>query len=182
MELINLSTMSKIQVKLHNYFFDKRIRQHSFAHSSIDFAKSKTVGIIFDTNENQKAILSFAERLKNQGKIVYLLGFVDKKIKNGNFPFKFFSKNDLNFFLIPAGKEVEQFTDRELDILINLSLKKVAALDYIAAFSKAKFRVGPVISQTHSYDLMIDTSKNNTMDNFIKALTINLKKMSPVVQ
>ena len=174
--------MSTIRTKLHNYLFDKRMKHHSFVHSSVDFASTKTVGIIFnaDDNDNQKTIFSFVERLKNQGKIVYLFGFVDRKVKNGNFPFKFFSKNDLNLFLIPGGKEVEAFTGRELDILINLSLKKVPALDYIAAFSKAKFRVGPVVSQTYSYDLMIDTSGNNTLDNFIESLMTNLEKMSPV--
>ncbi|MCB0706585.1 MAG: hypothetical protein KDC34_14825 [Saprospiraceae bacterium] len=148
-------------------------------HQSVHFDSAKTIGLIFEGTdmEQRDKVLAYAARLKKEGKRVRLLAFMDNKVDNSGFVFKNFNRDDLDFSLCPKVEEVKSFIAEPLDVLINLSLKQVPALNFIVASAKARFRVGPYDEAASYYELMIDLPKNRKLEDYIKQVDVYLNKM-----
>src|SRR5207237_953660 len=101
------------------------------------------------------------------------LGFVDKKELSQNqfaqLGLEFFSKKNLNWKMIPNNRAVSNFINEKFDVIINLSKNEIFPLRYIAALSKARFRVGRFDKHfTYCYDLMIHTEADSDLKQFIQ--------------
>ena len=142
---------------------------------------AKSIGILFDGTdpEDRKVVLDYAEKVKNAGKKVSSLAFFDNKLKSENFTFHHFNRLQLDFALRPKCKDASEFAEQRFDLLLNLSNRSVLPLDYIAARSKARFRVGPFTEKTFCYDLMIDHSGKNDLGAFLQQVVFYMKKMRP---
>jgi hypothetical protein len=134
---------------------------------------------LFDGTEptDRERVLEFAEQLKNKGKKVKLLAFFNNKLKSGNFVFDHFNRLQLDFALRPKCQPCTDFMQQPFDLLLNLSPKTVLPLDYIAAHSKARFRVGPFTSKTFCYDLMIEQAPQKGLNAFIQQVESYMKNM-----
>lgn len=174
-----MNIISKLKTQTHNYFLQKELSQHEIKHQSVDFDSAKSIGILFNATEmtNRQTILDFAKNLKNQGKKVKLLGFLAGKTKNENFVFDHFNKTDLDWALRPKNDRVNDFIKNPFDILMNLSNQSHPTLEYITAFSHAKFRVGPFTEKLFCYELMIEATKNNDLQSFLDQVSFFLMKM-----
>ncbi len=163
--------------KLTSYFLKKRILSFGKRKDPIGLAKAQTIGIVFDATEqlNQDAVTNYANALKNNGKKVKLLAFIDSDKEYNSFIFNYFNKKNINWLGIPKGQEVEKFLFNEYDILMNLNSGKEIPLQFVTAESKAGLRVGPVTEHSELYDLMIDTKDNQNLSNFIGQVDYLLK-------
>lgn len=176
-----MSFIHNLKVKYHNYKFNQKANKNQSKRESVDFDKVKTIGFLFDTSDstNRDIIAKFAKELEQKGKKVSLLGFINSKQVIENLPFNSFCLKDLNFALLPEKTyEVTEFMQKGFDILINLSLNELEPLEYIAAMSNAKFRVGPYTERTVCYELMIDVSKSKSLNAFIHQAQFFLEKMN----
>ena len=162
-----------------------------FDRNSIDFDQTKSIGILFDATENnsREEVMKYAELLSKNGKQVKLLGFINSKLNEASFPFKFFTKHNLSWSMIPKGKEIDQFIKKDFDVLINLYLpnQKLGLenlpIEYISTFSKAHLRVGPFSENNDCYDLIIDTPKETDLQHLIKQVDFFLNRInSPVYE
>ncbi|TAK41492.1 MAG: hypothetical protein EPO28_08545 [Saprospiraceae bacterium] len=69
--------------------------------------------------------------------------------------------------------------EKPFDLLLIFSQKEIVAVEYIAAMSQARFRVGRASEKTYCYDLMIDAPKEGGLQAFINQVVFYLKKMKP---
>lgn len=173
--------IEQIRTRLHYSFLKKELPAHQISRSSMYLDKANSIGILFDGTEpeDRQVVLNYAEKLKNAGKKVSLLAFFDNKLKSNDFTFHHFNRLQLDFALRPNSPEVSEFIEKQFDLLLNISNRSVLPLDYIAARSKAKFRVGPFTEKTFCYDLMIDHSGKNELGAFLQQVIFYMKKMQP---
>ena len=174
-----MSAFQNLRKKLHQRLLQHKLRQHRFPRQSVHFDKAHTIGILFDgTDLNvRKVVLGFSKELQKAGKQVKLLAYLDSRTESESFPFKIFNRRNLDPFLRPRGDSVADFLDQTYDILLNLSMEENLPLEYIAAMSKAHYRVGAFSSTTHCYELMIDLPASQRLPDLIKQIEFFLQKM-----
>lgn len=175
-----MSFLKETRAKAHGYFLEKELKTHQQVHYSMDLNSAKSVGLLLDATElaGREVVLKFSEELKKQGKKVKLLAYFGGNAKVANFVFTHFTKKDLDWALRPKNEDIKKFINEPFDILINLTPYGSLPLEYIAAFSKAKFRVGPSTEKTYCYELMIDTAAKKDLQSFIQQVTFFINKMN----
>ncbi len=156
-----------------------KIRNRNITRYPVSFEQARTVGLLFDATDPQdrNTVRQYAEELKNKGKEVTLFAFLQENESNSNFPFKHFTKKDLNWFQYPNDEAINDFINQPFDFLINLYLEQQPALEYVSGLSKAQLRVGPYSEKLHCYDLMIDTARQPNLDFFVKHVSYFLNRL-----
>ncbi len=169
----------KLRQHLFDRDFKKQLQTHRSKRRSMPLENARYVGILFDGTEldARKPVLAFAKRLKKEGKRVKLLAFMDNKVDNSNFPFESFNRKDLSWYYTPKSESALRFMEEPFDILINLNLSPSPWMNYIAALSAARFRVGTAEAAPEACDLMLDMSKGGGAEKFIREAERYLQKM-----
>lgn len=176
-----MNFFNQLRLRMHERILKKNLPAHPIERSSTSLEKANSIGIIFEgtQGEDREIILGYAKKLKARGKKVKLLSYFDSDLKSENFTFAHFNKKQLDWAFRPKPKEVEEFAQHTFDLLLNLSKRNLLPLDYIAATSKARFRVGPSTQRDFSYDLMIEHGPNKKLDFFIRQVEKYLGAMNP---
>jgi hypothetical protein len=132
-----------------------------------------SIGIIYDSTnpDHDITITKFAEMLRNKGKTVDIMAYVnDKKIDHKG-DIALFNPKAVNWYGVPLDPRVNAFADKPFDLLICALLSESKPLEYIAYLSKAKYRVGPFDgSKTHLYDLMIEMGSKNDLGYLLQQM------------
>ena len=131
----------------------------------INIDKAKSVGIIYNATQQEEVMVvsGFSDKLRLNGQQVFVLGFQDQKSKEepGD---KTFNRNTVNWYGVPNNPKVDQFLNTPKDILICAFKEECLPLEYIAASSKAKFRVGAFSeTKTNFYELMINVKSDKKL-------------------
>ena len=93
--------------------------------------------------------------------------------------YDFFSQKELNWMGKPSGVVVQNFIREEYDLLIDLNVHDHFPLRYMAALSKAKFKVGKYSERdTDMYDMMIDADNTKTVKYFLRQVDIYITMMN----
>lgn len=158
--------MSSIVHKIKRYFHNRALvsvvkRAEKIDRKPINIKRAKSIGILFDASNPTKVITvtKFSEKLVNQGIKVDILGYVNNKEKELSESF-LFNNNDVNWYGVPVSSKVKQFENTPYDILISAFVEESMPLEYIAASSKSKFRIGAFNnSKIHCFDFMINLGK-----------------------
>ena len=130
------------------------------------FENSKSVGILWNPSD-ETSIETFEQLrkvLKDKGIKAIGIAFIDSKSEKETLTTiahsGFIHKNEVSFWGKVNSAEALQFIDQPFDILIDLTIKKVFALQYVLVHSAAKFKVGWKAYGPNFYDLDVDvTSK-----------------------
>lgn len=169
-----MSLFKKIRIQLGNYLLNRKLRHLKRKRKLYSFDAATTVGVLFKTDnlldfETVRKFLLYLHEKQNQ---VFAIGFIDNKkipdyflMKKG---FNFFTRKELNFFYKPNSKVVNDFLDKQFDILIDLSTDNCFPLHYISSLSQSKFKIGRSVNGTTCFDMMIDTEKNNKVDFLVE--------------
>jgi hypothetical protein len=143
--------------------------------TKFNFNQIRTVGILFDASnpEDFELVKRYLVYLRESNKKVKVLGFFsDKKIPEltySKLEYDFFSLKELNWFGKPSTHIIENFINEEYDLLIDLNIHDHFPLKYIAALSKAKFKVGKYKEQDEIiYDMMIDSDNTQKLKYFLR--------------
>lgn len=150
----------------------KNLRRRSVAMGYSDAFK---IGILYNATEkeNYEAVKNFVRRIRNNSKEVTSLGFInsrkfpsDQFIKLG---IDFFTLGDMNWYYKPTGKKTSNFVKTDLDILICLTLEECLPIDYLVAFSNAKFKIGRFSERNKQFfDFMIDLKPGEKISEFVQ--------------
>jgi hypothetical protein len=124
---------------------------------------SRSIGILWNpVDEGSIETYELARKtLKEKGLAVTGLGYTDKKTEQNLSLIAhsgFSNYSNTGFSGRPQTGPGVQFVMEQFDILIDLSIKKVLALEYILVHSEAAFKVGWESEGTNYYDLNIDVS------------------------
>ena len=163
--------------KIKYYFYQKSIDKAAsllanVSREMINVNDATSIGILFNaTNANDVITVSqFADKLKASNKEVSLLAYVNNNDKENNDP-NFFNNTNINWYYIPSGEKINTFQKKKVDILITALTKENLPIEYLAATSKAKFRVGSFSkNKINFYELMINTNKNQQLDYLLEQI------------
>lgn len=142
----------------------KDLRRKNSAHVTVGFSEARRIGILYDATreEDFETVKEYIKKLRTDYKKDMLaMGFVNKnKLPKEQFPqygLDFFTRKELNFKMVPIDPIVHNFINERFDILIDLHASGIFPLQYIAAMSNARFRVGRYDKRNvNSYDMMIN--------------------------
>lgn len=146
----------------------------------INLRDAKSIGILFIGTKPDDIITisNFADSLKSEQKQVFILGYQDLKNKEEIGP-RLFNKNSVNWYGIPQDAKVDQFQTLNLDILICAFNEECMPLEYIAATSKAKFRIGVYNPQkVNFYELMLNVSNEKPLPYVLQQIVHFLKAIN----
>lgn len=139
------------------------------------------IGILFNASsaDDIMTVTRYAETLSKLGKKVSILAYQNNKDKE-NSDARFINKLDINWFYIPNSPKIDDFHTKNCDILICAFIKECLPLEYIAATSKARFRVGAFSqAKTNYFELMINTQKNQSLKYLLEQINHFLKVINP---
>lgn len=163
---------------------EKQVKAQVVPRKTRKFQEATYIGIVYDASDDEQAklIQEYGTELKNQGKKVFLLGFVNEK----ELPFKYkflayteyFWLKNLNWNYLPTTESVGRFINEEFDFLLNLYTDRTLWLEAISGLSHAGLRVGKYHPDSKLYfDLMIDTGNNNDLKNYIQQVDRYIKSV-----
>ncbi len=168
----------KIKQYIANYFLKQELKYANRVRLPIkfNFENVKTVGILFDTTnaEDYELIKRYVTYLREYTKKVKVIGFYSTKhipaLTYSKLEYDFFSAKELNWFGKPSSHIIDNFIDEEYDLLVDLNIHDHFPLRYIAALSKAKFKVGKFKEDETIYDMMIECDDTKTVKYFLRQI------------
>jgi len=169
-----VNIFNKIKEFAGNHYLKKHLPKNQRFRKIVNLDEAKTVGIIYILNDEQtyNHITRFIKFLQDKQINVKAIGYFDGNIRPiyaiEKLSLDYYDRKDLNWYGKPKGNYVTDFCKTDYDILIDVSLIDIFQTKYIAAFSKAKFKVGKDGENNKSiFDLMIDINPKTTLDEFI---------------
>jgi len=163
------------------WILHRRIKKQTRNRQICNLDLANTVGIVFNATcqDSYDSATRFANFLTNNKQIkVYSIGYTNENKMLDFFQekkgFKFFSRKHFNWFGSPKHDTIDFFINNEFDILLDLSITEYLPIKFIVGLSKAKLKVGRLIEGFDCYDVMIDVSKNNTLDYLIDQIELYL--------
>ncbi|MEP7265651.1 MAG: hypothetical protein ABI772_14190 [Bacteroidota bacterium] len=179
----------KIQSKIAHYLFHREFNMQERQQKLVSFDNARSIGLLYDsTNErNYDVIKKFVKELREVNKKdVLALGYYDKKeLPNDRFAklgLDFFTRKSLNWHYKPIAPIVKNFMAKDFDILIDLHTSNSIIFRYIAASTKAKFKIGKYSRLAAPfYDFMISINEGVTLPQFIEQINhyLNLIRHEP---
>ena len=151
---------------------------HTRKINKFKFENAKTVGIIFDaTNPDDfEQVKRYANELRENNKKVKVLGYFKSNgvpaLTYSKLDFDFFSNKEVSLLGKPTPVFIHNFIEEEYDLLIDLNIHDHFALRYVAAMSKAVFKVGKFEEENdiHTHDMMIDSDHTKTIKYFLRQI------------
>lgn len=140
-------------------------------HQLMPVRVAEKVGILFQADEEncRAAIVAYADRLKNEGKEVQLLGYLRKRNRKIQYLFPYITSRDVTWFGKPKGGTIGYFIKYPFDILINFAPKELIPFEYISALSRASCRIGfNEKNILEPYDCILLAANANDIEGQIK--------------
>lgn len=177
-----MSGLSGVLLKLGKFKLEKEKKKLKRNVKAFSIEKASSIGVIYDaTNRNEyESVKKFIQYLKEERKEVLAMGFINTKdsseLVKPHLNYQFFDKNGLSKTLVPKDEEVQKFMKRPFSVLIDLNRDNCFPIEYISALSQSKFKVGAKGGYRDNVcDLVIDISKNNSLDFLIIQIKHYLK-------
>ena len=160
------------------YFANYQIKKMCATSRNKQFVKlcdAKTIGIIFEATNSDtfEVVKKFILQLKEYTKNVHAIGYIDEKLTPNYSYIKtdidLFNKKELQQFYKPQSPYIKTFMDDEKDLLIDINFNQKIPLQFIAAGSKAKCKVGlHVLENEKIHDVLIATTMQQGLDFYLQ--------------
>jgi hypothetical protein len=146
----------------------------------------ESVLIIWDATQSKQEIeelKTFGHELRQTGKAITFLAYHPiKKLTPNMQPnelYQLATKADFSFFEVPKGAELKKLLAQPFDLFINGCLQDNKVLKILAAYTQAKFRIGPYLSaeDTNFYELMVLPNGADLLENYLIEIGKYLKKI-----
>jgi hypothetical protein len=170
-----MSLLNNIRFRIGNYRFQKELKGVKREHKFINFKDAKSIGIIFDGSNDSEhpTIFQYIKSIQKEKKNVSVLGYLNRKdspqstIKKMGFDY--FTRKDVNWYMVPNNQLVKKFLNEQFDILININSENCFPIQYISGLSKAKLRVGRYNEESAiCYDFMINMKGSPNLRNYFE--------------
>lgn len=163
--------LENIRSFVQSFVLKTKLKQHEREKqmSSLDTAKMVGIVCLVDNEGNWNIIKTVIREFQNKGAKVEVMGIFYGNLKPlwyiETLNVTLCTDKELGFFQIPTSTHVSEFLSKSFDLLINFSIKDNFAPFYLAALSKAKFKIG------------IDTETNRKhFDMLLKLEEINMNE------
>lgn len=171
--------------KIKNYFLHKHIdaKKPEKDREVCALGRANSIGVLCEiTDEDSyKAIFRIFTQLQQSGKIVHLIGYIDEKYV----PFyclqqlsaDYFCQKQLTWCGEPNMVQVQDFINRDFDILLDFNYRYHASVEAILATAHSKFIIGSCPDYRDLYDLLIQT-ENGNYNQFLNSAYTYTQKLS----
>ena len=167
------------------YFLKKEASGLYRKKEAINFATAKNIGILFDATDAEgfELVKKYIKFLKDSKKRVRSIGFYNAKeipeLQYSKLEYDFFTKKQVNWHFKPSDPLIKNFVEEEFDILINFTVHKCLPLVYIAALSKAKFKIGKHFPKYEMYyDLLLDVEEGKGLKYFMRNVDVYMNMIN----
>jgi len=168
-----------------NYFYQNDLADALKATKTIrqlvNLTDAKQIGILYDSTDasNDIVITKFAESLRQMGKQVDLLGYVNDPKIDHKADIKIFNSKGVNWYGVPTDERALAFAKQKFDLLMCCYTNQNLSLEFLARISAAKWRVGAFsTNKTDCYDLMINTGNKNDTGYLSEQIKYFLNKIN----
>jgi len=154
---------------IYQYYLRKQLKEQVIEHEVVAFDKARNIGVLFDITDKSQltSVNQFVHQLERANKKVHLLGFASNDESTDDLLFPCFSQKETSWFYQPKGEQPIAFMEKPFDILVCTFFEESAVLEYMAALSKARFRVGPYFeNKQHCFDFMVNHDNDSLKDFF----------------
>lgn len=174
-----MSFLKKIKQVVANNSLKKELQAdpRKTIQNKFNFDDVRSVGMLFDASnpEDYELVKRYVVYLREHSKKVKVLGYFSSKqipaLTYSKLEYDFFSSKEVNWFGKPVTHIIDNFIKEEYDLLIDLNIHDHFSLKYIAALSKAKFKVGKYKEEDEKvYDMMIDADNTQTLKYFLRQI------------
>ncbi|MFC2151651.1 DUF6913 domain-containing protein [Bacteroidota bacterium] len=170
-----MSTIKNIRSNLGQFNLKKRLKTLNRHVKTHNFNTAKSAGILFSSPDEQSfnAVKDFLAFLTEKEIKVIALGYVPSKKIPQQFLMRkginFYCNTDLNWYYKPKIEIIEQFINKDFDLLFDLSMNDYFSINYVGSLSKAEFKIGK--NKENAYqDLVIDINKNKSIEYLIEQI------------
>ena len=133
----------------------------------VDYASAGKVALLFgfDREEDPRTAAALVKQLKDDGKEINALGFVNaaqvpEEVSVSEHT-QLCCKKDFSWLLKPKRGFLKEFANREYDILIDLSSQQAYPMKFMAARSGAHFKTGAAHPDTNDvFDLIMQVEED----------------------
>jgi hypothetical protein len=135
---------------------------------------AKTIGIVFPftSKEDFELLKKYVLYLRELKKKVKAIGYYKTKeepaVQYSKVDYDFFSKKSHNWYGKPTDHLVTNFIAEEFDIMIDINPGNDSVITYIAAMSKAKFKVGRFDEKDYIHDLLFESPTEKGLKYFLR--------------
>lgn len=145
---------------------------------SVSLESAKQVGIYFNGTEvdDQRKVETFAQELRQKGKQVHILAYLDLDVAGSDFPFPAFTRKQVDWAYRPKAEALEHFLSQSFDLFFCLNTQSDILSDYVASLSRAALKLGPVSERTSAYDIMIDAKPGADLSRLMQQMLSLLQK------
>ena len=173
--------------RIQKYLFARALKKDTYivgqARKAFSWSDMKNINILFDaTNPTEReVVLQYADRLRQQGKVVRILAFINDKLEHSELPFSHFTLKDLTWTsTIKQGTaRVEEFLTQQPDLLISLFSGESQAISYLTMRATATYKIAPFGGDEALHtDLMFKSNGNNVMKSLINQIEQFTAKIS----
>lgn len=165
-----MALFAKLRTRLHHYFLKKKMDGIAADNSIVNYHNAKTIGILYDGTlpEDRQRVKKYINRLREQGKQVTSLAYINSKKPVEDVTEDHFTPKQVDWLFRPDNNS-QEIANKKLDLLINLSTTRNLPLEYLAATSQARYRVGRYIEdKTYCYDLMVYLDAQKSVADLIR--------------
>jgi len=173
--------IENVKQKLGQIVFQKELRNNPRLKLVCNLDDAKSVGILYDatTQERVEAVKPFVSYFFDLKKDVKALGYVNSNqlsfCHTPRLQYDFFYQKDLNWYYKPQNYIIDNFVQKEYDILINLCDSSIIPIKYLVASSMAHFKIGIYEEEYEIYDLMISLKEDKSIDKLMVEIKRYLK-------
>jgi hypothetical protein len=167
----------KLKSVIASYLLSRELKQCKRKGISVSLQAATTIGIVYDSTHEKvyELIKKTVKDIRTLQKDVLALGYYDKKelppMRFSKLGMDFFTRKSLNWQLKPSGTVVANFMALPFDILIILNSEHIIPIRYIAAHSKARFKIGKFDPRNeHVCDMMIDTGEDPSTQKLLEQI------------
>lgn len=177
-----MSWLEKIKNKLGFWMLEKKVEVRKGINPIPSFESIQEIGVIYNATKaiEEEQMNRIAHFLRNQGKKVWTLGYVDSNKLPHNRKFhissEYFWKEQLNFLNLPQPEKVGQFMNHNFDLLMNLYFDPILPMQAMSCICQAKYRMGAQIENGIQYnDSIIDTGNDHSIQSLSAQIVHYLK-------
>ncbi|MEM9417407.1 MAG: hypothetical protein AAF963_03590 [Bacteroidota bacterium] len=159
---MNQSITSRLKARLFKFYTKRLIKARQATYAHVGFDQAQSIGILYsgDSAQKQEVVQQLATQLKQQGKRVTMLRYVEDSKQVTNWSTPTVTRRDIRFGGEIAYSEAKIFVDTPFDYLYHVDWDGHSVLDYLLAKSKAKCRVGHyVAARAGLFEIMVSLAK-----------------------
>jgi len=139
---------------------------------NIDAAKTIGIAFQFTDKDDFELLKKYVIYLRELKKKVKAIGFYNTKeepnVSYSKVDYDFFGKKSHNWYGKPTDHIVTNFIEEEFDIFIDLNVNDEPVLTYVAAMSRAKFKLGRFEENDYIHDLLFESPKEKGLKFFLR--------------